>query len=303
MSTKPAPRRASWALLVILVVALAIGAAASILVEASTAPPPPSGTASLVMLPDWMITDISFAMIILFFGTLVIYRLGRGPAQPLGRFTATVLVAILIGILLVALTHFLGGGGVLGGGGGGGGSSGGAGKGANPPPTGSLSGPGGVIVIPGLPAWVPFVALGVIVLAVALVATPYVREYVEARQAERARRGRAESVPEGLRGALAQASTELDLGDDPREVILRLYAEMLRELQPMVTDIGPSTPEEIRSNHLVRLGVRAEAARTLTRLFEEARYSPHPMGETEGARARRAVRETIEDLTRRPSPP
>src|SRR5208283_3459959 len=52
VTNKPAPC-VSWVLLVVLVVALATGAAASILVTASTAPPSSSGTASLVILPEW----------------------------------------------------------------------------------------------------------------------------------------------------------------------------------------------------------------------------------------------------------
>lgn len=293
--------RGSWVLLVVLVVALALGAAASILVGASTAAPPPSsGTASLVFLPNWAVTAIAIAFILFVLGGLVANRLTPGPRSSLTRSAAVILAIVFLGILVVVAGHYIGGTAPTGGTATNGSSS--SGGGTSPPPTGSASGPGGVIVVPNIPAWVPFLVLGVIVLIVAVVAVPQTRQYLERRREARvARRRSSDTVPAGLTGALSRASNDLDLGGDPRTVILSLYAAMLRELQPMVADLGVSTPEEIRTNHLLRLGVRPEAARTLTRLFEEARYSPHPMGAAESARAKVAVRETIEDLTRRPA--
>jgi hypothetical protein len=96
--------------------------------------------------------------------------------------------------------------------------------------------------------------------------------------------------------------TELGHGADAREVILALYATLLARLRPMVGGMDTSTPEEIRAVHLERLGARPEPARTLTRLFEEARYSAHPMGPESSRTAQEAVRAVLDDLDRRDLP-
>jgi hypothetical protein len=303
VTNKPAPR-VSWVLLVVLVVALATGAAASILVTASTAPPPSSGTASLVILPEWAIAAISWGIVALVLGSMVVWRLSAGPSSALTRMAVTILAVVLLGVAFLIAARFAGVGGVVGIGGStlppNGGSSG---SNNTTIIKGNLNGTGnGVILFPSLPGWVPFVILGFVVLLVVVVAVPQTRSYLTDRRERGAvRRGSAVAVSAGMRAALTQASSALDLGGDPRVVILALYAAMLAHLQPMVDDIGTSTPEEIRAAHLVRLGVRPEAARTLTRLFEEARYSAHPMGPAESTRAQEAVRATLDDLARRTS--
>ena len=303
MTNTPAPR-VSWVLLSILAVALATGAAASILVTASTAPPPPSQSMSLVLLPQWVIAAVSVGFAGLVIGTLVYWALHSGSSSTLTRMALSILMVILLGILFVIAARFLGfGGGIyLNGSGTATGSNTTLPVNNSTVIKGSLNGTGGgaITLFPGLPAWVPFAILGVVVLLVVVVGVPQTRRYLAERtEGGRLRRGSAATVPAGMREALARASSELDLGGDPRLVILALYAAMLEHLQPMVGDIGTSTPEEIRTLHLVRLGVRAEAARTLTRLFEEARYSTHPMGPAESARAQESVRAALDDLARR----
>jgi hypothetical protein len=302
VTNKPAPR-ISWVLLVVLVVALATGAAASILVAASTAPPPSSGTASLVILPEWTIAAISWGVVALVVGSLVVWRLTSGPSSALTRVAVSILAVVLLGVLFVVGARFLGVGGMVGPGGSGGVADGNSGTPPNNTTviTGQLNGTGGEIVLfPSLPGWVPLAVLGIVVLLVVVVGVPQTRRYLAERREGGVMRRRTEvTVPAGMREALTRASTDLDLGGDPRAVILALYAAMLTHLQPMVADLGTSTPEEIRAAHLVRLGVRPEAARTLTRLFEEARYSTHPMGPAESVRAQEAVRATLDDLARR----
>jgi len=302
VTQKPAAR-VSWVLLAVLVAALATGAAASILVAASTAPPPPSGTASLIYLPQWVITAVSVAMICFVVGSLVFWRLTSGPSSALSRMAVTILAVVLLGVLFVAGARLMGIGGEVGFGSSSppnGGSNSTYGS-NNTTVTGALNGTGGTITLfPSLPGWVPFVVLGIVVLLAIVVGVPQTRRYLaERRESAAVRRGAARGVPAGMRAALSRASADLNVGGDPRTVILALYAAMLDELRPMADDLRTSTPEEIRATHLVRLGVRPEAARTLTRLFEEARYSTHPMGPSESARARDAVRATLEDLSRR----
>lgn len=303
MTNPPAPR-VSWVLLVVLLAALATGAAASILVGASTAPPPASGPSSLVLLPLWVIMVAAVGVLVFVVASLLVLRLTSSTVVSLNRPAVVALVAILLGVVFVLVTRLLTGGGSFStspaNSTGGTGSSSGSGSG----PGGNVTGPGGHLVLfPSLPGWVPFLLLGIVALIVVVVAVPRTLEYLaEGRERGTGRRSAAAAAAPGLRAALTRASTELDLGGDPRTVILDLYAEILERLTPMVGEIGTSTPEEIRVGHLVRLGVRPGAAVTLTRLFEEARYSTHPMGPKESTRAQEAVRETLEDLDRRNLP-
>jgi hypothetical protein len=304
VTNKPAPR-VSPVLLLVLLVALAIGAAASILATASTAPPPSSGTASLVILPEWVIAAVSWGIVALVVGSLIVWRLSAGPSSMMTRMAVTILAVVLLGIVFLIAVRFAGFGGVVGTGGSTLPHSGNTTYSSNNTTVikGNLTSTGnGVLLFPSLPGWVPFLILGLVVLLVVAVGIPQTRRYIaDRRESGAVRRRSSVTVSAGMREALTRASSELDLGGDPRVVILALYASMLQHLQPMVDDIGTSTPEEIRAAHLVRLGVRPEAARTLTRLFEEARYSEHPMGPAESSRTLEAVRATLDDLARRTS--
>jgi hypothetical protein len=296
--------RVSWVLLIVLVAALATGAAASILVSATFGPPPPSGPVSLVYLPSWLLTALSIGLILFVLGSFVVWRLNAGPVSTLSRMAVSILMVVFLAVLFVIGAHFLTAGGWVGPGGSTpSGNTTGSDHGTKTNITTPLNGSGGRIVfLPGLPTWVPFVILGVVVLLAVAIGVPRTRGYLADRRERRAlRRASAPAVPAGMREALSRASADLDLGGDPRVVILTLYASMLEALRPMVDNLRTSTPEEIRASHLVRLGVRPEAAGTLTRLFEEARYSEHPMGPRESARAQEAVRATLDDLARRTS--
>jgi hypothetical protein len=147
----------------------------------------------------------------------------------------------------------------------------------------------------------PFVVVAAIALLFVLVAVPELRRYFAERREGKATPPSPVEVA-AVREALIRAVTDLRQGGDAREVILGLYAAMLVRLQPMVVGIDTSTPEEIRAAHLERLGVRTGPARTLTRLFEEARYSAHPMGPESSQAAEEAVRAVLDDLDRRDFP-
>lgn len=304
MTSPPRPR-VSWVVVVVLVVALSVGAAASILVAASTAPPPAPGPASLVILPSWALPLAGLALLGAVVGSLVLWRLTSQPSSTLNRGAVTLLVAILVGVLFVIGARALGFGGPVSSGSGG--SVGGGNTTTGPGnATGgtNVTGSGGTLYFfPNLPGWVPIVVLGAVALVVVIVGVPMTSRYLSERRARAASRSGSETkVPAGVREALGKASAELDLGQDPRLVILALYGEMLLRLRPMVGGVETSTPEEVRAAHLIRLGVRPEAAETLTRLFEEARYSTHPMGPEKSERAKKAVRETLEDLDRGTTP-
>jgi len=296
----PAPR-ISWVLLVILVAALATGAAASILLSASTAPPSSPGPAPLVVLPLWVFAAASVAVLLFVLGGMVYFRLTSEGNPMMNRITVAILVAVLMGVVFVLGARFLGVGGPVGTNSTASGSTNSS-AGSNATHGGNVSGSGGYLsLFPSLPGWVPIVVLGFVLLVVVVVLVPQGRAYLADRRLA-SRRAAAEPVPVGVREALSRASSELDLGGDPRLIILALYADLLARLRPMVTDLETSTPEEIRAAHLLRFRVRREAAGTLTRLFEEARYSTHPMGPEAGARAREAVRMALEDLDRQGFP-
>jgi len=300
---KPSANRASLVLVIVLVAALSAGAAASILAGASTKPPPTSGPTSELLLPLWVFLVAVLGMLGVICVTWVLVRLSSPKGWSNSALMNALFAVLVISLFIVGLRVF--------------------GVGGPPPPASTsnattnsssppvttlptnvsnVSGIGAYTLFPNIPPWVPFVVLAFVVLLLVVVAVPQTRRYLSERHERLVPRTGSEPEPPGVRAALSRASAELDLGADPRLVILALYSEMLMHLLPMVGSVDTSTPEEIRTAHLVRLGVRPEAARTLTRLFEEARYSTHPMGLQESARVREAVRATLEDLNRQALP-
>jgi len=98
--------------------------------------------------------------------------------------------------------------------------------------------------------------------------------------------------------AIAEASRALEQGADPRTTIVRLYLRLLLRLGPRLGEVDHFTAEEIRTTVLAPLRVRPDAAVALTRLFEEARYSLHPMGSEAAGRCREALAAVEADLAR-----
>jgi hypothetical protein len=286
-------------LLVALLAALATGAAASLLIGAATVRGPPPVQASQVVLPGAIFADglLALPMVVLGF---FIYRRVTGGSIPLpGRSAVSILVAVLVAILLLAALRAFGGGGpeptgAV--------STGHNSTGSVPPPNSTTTNLTVVsnatpFLFPTLPGWVPFVLLAAIVVVLVVIALPFVVAYTEGRREERRRPSRPESTSE-VRVALARAVQALDQGGDPRTVIVRLYGDLLERLSPIVSGIDPETPEEIRGQHLVRLGIHPEAATVLTRLFEEARYSTHALGPEAAEQVREAVEVALADLSR-----
>lgn len=293
------PSRVSWVLLVAVVAAFAVGAAASILVGAATAPAPSSGPVSLIYLPPWLLTVADFGFLAFFGISFIVMRLQSGSKFGSGQFAVRVLIVVLLAIIFLLVAHAFSGTGVVSTN-----SSSQNATGTPPPSTGGshyINGTGGVDVWPGLPPWLPFVVLAGVALLVVVIVAPGVRGYLEERGGGKSKAPASTDIAK-VRSALARAVKDLDEGHDPRDVILGLYAVMLARLQPMAVGIDVSTPEEIRAVQLERLGVRPGPARMLTRLFEEARYSQHPMGSESSQAAQDAVREVLADLDRRESP-
>lgn len=298
-----ASRRPSPILVVALLVALAAGAAASLLVGTAIAPSAPPSHASDLIVPPWVVIGVLLGLLIVLAAPFLYQRLTGGSTAVPGRVVVTILVVILVATLFLVAFQLLTGSSV---------SPSGATQG--PPSSGNSSGPPGgsganvtnlsrvgaptSLTIPGLPGWLPFALVAGFLLLVAVFAIPAVRAWVEDRRLSRLSYPPAPGERRELRVTLERAEESLERGGDPREVVLRLYGELLGRLGNVVGDLGPETPEEIRELHLVRLGIRAEPANELTRLFEEARYSSHPLGDEAAGRARSAVRSALVDLDR-----
>jgi len=295
----PTPRPSpSPVLLVALLAALATGAAASLLIGAGTAHGAPPLHASEVVLPGPIFADGLLVLPLVVLGFFIYRRMTGGSVSLPSRSVVSILVTILVAVLLVAALRAFGGGGPE--------PTGAVSTGHNStgvPPSNStgtnLSLGSNVtpFLFPSLPGWVPFALLAAIVVVVVVVALPLVVAYAENRRAERGRPPPPGSTAE-VRVAFARAVRALDQGGDPRAVIVRLYGDLLERLGPLVSGIDLATPEEIRGQHLVRLGIHPEAATVLTRLFEEARYSTHPLGPEAAERVRQAVEVALADLSR-----
>lgn len=302
-----APRRPPVVLVVVLLVALASGAAASLLIGAATAHGAAPAPANLVIVPSSILETAIVVACFAVVGFLIYRRLTGSTVSVPNRAVVTALTAILLGILIVAALRTWGGAGPS--------------QSGNVPSTGSGNTTtvptnvttnatcstavcaGGLIWSPSLPPWLPFVILVALVLIVVAIAIPQLGAYLADRRAGRTARAPAGPTAAAVQEALQRAQRELDLGEDARGVILALYLAVLERLAPMVGSVEVETPEEIRARHLVRLGIRPRAAEALTRLFEEARYSSHPLTGESAERGREAVEEALADLARAPLPP
>jgi len=86
--------------------------------------------------------------------------------------------------------------------------------------------------------------------------------------------------------AVQDAIEELEVGGDVRAVILACFRRFSALLGARgITAQGALTPRELEDLAVGRLQVSREASSTLISLFEEARYSVHPLGEADRHRA------------------
>ncbi|MGI0130233.1 MAG: DUF4129 domain-containing protein [Thermoplasmata archaeon] len=294
-------RRTPWAppiLFVVLGIALAVGAAASLIAGAARSGPFQAPTTTdLFLTPEQVALVFLVAMIGV--GALAYWAFfGNHRVAVPGRIAVTLFAVILLGIIFAAFLRLVASAsGFLNTTSGANNSSaGGTGSMANGTAPGNLSGPGGPLgfLTPHLPPW----ALFAVVAAGALVVTAVAVPSLWRRASKGAVRRRATQPVDRVRvdGALAIAARQLEEGSDPRSVVIHLYGTLLARVAPIVGGVDEETPEEIRIGHLVQLGIRSGAATTLTRLFEEARYSSHPLGPDVAERARIAIREAREDL-------
>lgn len=295
--------RPSVVLLVVLLAALAVGAAASLLIGAATSSWNPPTTPNELIVPNGVVMFAilgAVGALVLVLVLAMVWNRGRVRSTFTGRWAVKILMVILIGILFVVAARVYSGGGPL--------PTGAVPLGVNStgnsseilPPTQSNAtnatpaAPLEPFLIPGVPGWVPYVLVIGVIVVVAVIAVPWIEDRRLARHPDLDRY----RAPTQVQRVLEEAAGELAEGRDARDVIIRLYGKLLSRLRPVVGSVDPHTPEEIRTLHLERLGIRHGAAERLTRLFEEARYSSHPLGEGTLAEARSAIDAALADLAR-----
>jgi hypothetical protein len=289
-TSRPAP-----ALLALVGVALAIGAGAALLSGATPPASPYMGPTLANVLPAEAWGVLFLLPLVIGFGALIVRRV-RNTALPLGQWVAFAVVMMVFALGLYAVAHLVGGGEIC------------FCYGTSIPVSNNSSHsgpPGNNSTLPPIPHVVnpalsisnllPYVILIAVTFAAAAVAIPVLLSRAPRR---RSSAGTAPNDPRELRAAFSEAVSALDEGRDPGLVIVRLYNRLLTRVRPLQGDLDFLTAQEIRTTQLLPLGVRPAAADALTRLFEEARYSTHPMGPTEVGQTRDAIRAVEADLAR-----
>jgi len=97
---------------------------------------------------------------------------------------------------------------------------------------------------------------------------------------------------EPLRAAVEESLDDLTTESDPRTAIIKCYRRFEHVAARARVPRAPwQTPEEFMRETLARLALPGEAVERLTRLFEVARFSHHPLDSLERDLARAALEE------------
>jgi hypothetical protein len=108
-----------------------------------------------------------------------------------------------------------------------------------------------------------------------------------------------EAVSEAARRLEAALAVAYTLPrEELRGHIFALYAALLEALGPALGELSARTPREVEWLSVRYLGVSPETARWLTGLFEEARYSSHPIRPESIGAAREALLRLLQELQR-----
>jgi heme/copper-type cytochrome/quinol oxidase subunit 2 len=122
-----------------------------------------------------------------------------------------------------------------------------------------------------LPFWLPWTVLAIVFVAVAAAVVLLRR---------RTSRADEPSVQSAARAAVQAAIGELDRASDPRSGVIAAYSAMEGTLAAHGIARSPAeAPREYLRRVLVASAATEREARTLTGLFEEARFSAHPISE------------------------
>lgn len=242
-----------------------------------------------------------FVLVVGYLGWQLYQRFTSGRMALGTRLVLVITFYFVLAILFLLAVHaFAGSGGVSGPGslpvsnpsGSGGGSGD---NGVNTTPRGGPSGFPSGGPLPNLPtfSWFDFGILGLVAL-LGLLSWRYISYRLDTGPDSDGDDGPAQKLRAELLASLRRLESDPDL--DPRATILALYQRLLLTLQPRFRQIPESTPREIERTLAKEFRVRAANARDLTRLFEEARYSSHPMTSEDAGRARSALAAVLHDL-------
>lgn len=286
------PRISLWVAVLVLAAVLLGGAAA--LLTAPVAPNPPSyfypGFDITVTEGGWLV--IGFVLVWLVYH--LYDRRRNGALSVLNRALAPAFVAILLAIGFIILARAFGPTG-------GGGASPPQGSDQNGTQTASLNNTTNLSVTNtgfeplhlagwSIPGWVVFAAILAVAAVVGIVAVP---AYLSRKQPVASPR-----VGPAARTDFADALQRLSSSAEPdvRQVIITLYARLLRRIGPALGDLDAQAPREIELACASSLHIQPATAHALTELFEEARYSTHPLDAATGARAQEVFRQALADL-------
>lgn len=295
-ATGPKRRRPPLVAWVVLLVVL-VGVAAALLAapgRSSGAGPPALGPLPLVD-SELVIGVAVFALLATVIG-LSVRRGGVGGGGLPQRFVAIVLVVVLLGALFVALAGLVAPTSPPTG-------PGSTGSNATSPatpaiPIGNGTSSGGFSLGAVVPAWLPYVGVVALAVILVLVIAPFAIARWETRRPDRAPPPAA-ATREAVVAALA--GLREGPGADARGTILVLYGRLLAATERRSVTTDPLTPREVQAHVVRRLGVRPAVVAELTALFEEARYSAHPMTPAMVDRAERTLTDVLADLDAAPA--
>jgi hypothetical protein len=175
-----------------------------------------------------------------------------------------------------------------------------AGPGSSPPP----SNPNAVYHSPGGPPAqaprTPWALLGTVLALVGGVAIAILAGWILLRRRAAGRLQVAGKIPLSAHEPIGSVAP-FEGGADRRD-ILRAYAALLRLLSDRRERTEELTPREIEQTLLTQFRLDRGAARELTALFEEARYSSHPLAPSEADRAGRLLRRLASGFPPLPTP-
>lgn len=106
-----------------------------------------------------------------------------------------------------------------------------------------------------------------------------------------------EVIEDSLSSTLDRAIVDIDEGEDVRTTIIRCYREMSRFLERMGAKNEVSmTPREFQNIIIEEMPGAENMISEITFLFEEARYSPHELGERERDKVLQHLKELKEGI-------
>ncbi len=109
---------------------------------------------------------------------------------------------------------------------------------------------------------------------------------------------KVESQTEELMKKIDAAMKDLKKGGEVQEIIIRCYRQMCRILSKGGKMSGDEsmTPREFERAVVIQTGINEEPVSELTSLFEEARYSTHPIDNSKRKKALRALRQVKTEM-------